>query len=135
MLAVKNMKYNLVMKSKRTMIFEKGRKKERKKERKWSGKGTRQERNSHLLKRNEAGTKTSCIEKEGGRNEIVNLEGRSYLKPSNFCPIYPKVFFLLYSLYVLQFEKSYRLWTTYVEPTFMTPLFNFNKASIKILVC
>ena len=67
---IKNMKHKLVMKFKE-------REKERKKERKWSGKGTRQERNSHLLKRNEAGTKTSLIEKERGRKEIVKLEERS----------------------------------------------------------
>ena len=55
----------------------KEREKERKKERECSGKGTRQERNIHLLKRNEAGTKTSFIEKERGRNDIVKLEERS----------------------------------------------------------
>ena len=60
----------------RTMIFLKEGKKERKKERKWNGKGTRQERNRHLLKRNEAGTKTSFIGKERGRNEIVCPEER-----------------------------------------------------------
>ena len=56
--------------------FKKEREKERKKERKWNGKGTRQERKHHLLKRNEAGTKTAFVEKERGRNEIVNLEER-----------------------------------------------------------
>ena len=56
--------------------FEKERGKERKKERKRNGKGTRQERKRHLLKRNEAGTKTAFAEKERGRNEICNLEER-----------------------------------------------------------
>ena len=56
--------------------FQKEREKERKKERKRDEKGTRQERKHYLMKRNEAGTKTSFIEKERGRNEIVNLEER-----------------------------------------------------------
>ena len=39
-------------------------------------KGTRQERKLHVLKMNEAGMKTSFIENERGRNEIVKLEER-----------------------------------------------------------
>ena len=36
-------------------------------------KGTRWELKHHLLKRNEAGTKMAFIEKERGRNEIVDV--------------------------------------------------------------
>ena len=75
LILVKIMEEKLSFEVGKTMIFLKGGK-ERKKERKWNGKGTRQERKRHLLKRNEAGTKTSFIEKERGRNEIICSEER-----------------------------------------------------------
>ena len=68
------MKEKLVFEVKRTIILK--RNGERNKKR--SGNRTEKERGRnekhHLLKRNEAGIKTSFIEKERDRNEIVNLE-------------------------------------------------------------
>ena len=66
------MKNKLVSEGGCTMIFKRNEERNEKR----NGKGTRQEQKHHMLKRNEAGTKTAFIEKERGRNEIVNLEER-----------------------------------------------------------
>ena len=65
---IKNVKDKLVFEGGCTMNFKRNEKR--------NGKGTRQERKGHLLKRNEAGTKMAFLEKERGRNAFLKNEER-----------------------------------------------------------